>query len=33
MSLMKIITEIKWDYKEILEVFQDLEVNEDEEED
>jgi hypothetical protein len=29
---MKIITEIKWDYKEILEVFQDLEVNEDEEE-
>jgi hypothetical protein len=30
---MKIITEIKWDYKEILEVFQDLEVNEDEEED
>ena len=32
MSLMKIITEIKWDYKEILEVFQDLEVNEDEEE-
>ena len=33
MSLMKIITEKRWDYKEILEVFQDLEVNEDEEED
>jgi hypothetical protein len=30
---MNIVIDKKWDYREILEVFQDPEVNEDEEED
>ena len=33
MSLMNIVIDKTWDYREILEVFQDPEVNEDEEED